>query len=174
VALAEVRAELERERPELGHFFEPVPFVTLNVAQVAGGAAVNVIPERCVLDVGLRLLPGMAREPVLDRIRRRVESALEAEPFEFEMVNESPPMLVDGTADIFKACCAEVDQSGEHTIAYTTDGGWFQHAGLECVVFGPGSIELAHRPNESIGLEELEQGGAIVERLVRRFCQSET
>jgi acetylornithine deacetylase/succinyl-diaminopimelate desuccinylase-like protein len=38
-------------------------------------------------------------------------------------------------------------------------------------VFGPGSIELAHRPNESIGLEELEQGGAIVERLVTRFCQ---
>jgi acetylornithine deacetylase len=171
VALAELRAELERERPELGHFFDPVPFVTLNVAQVAGGAAVNVIPERCVLDVGLRLLPGMAREPVLDRIRRRVESALDAEPFEFEMVNESPPMLVDGTADIFKACCAEVDQSGEHTIAYTTDGGWFQQAGLECVVFGPGSIELAHRPNESIGLEELEQGGAIVERLVTRFCQ---
>lgn len=171
VALAELRAELERERPELGHFFDPVPFVTLNVAQVAGGAAVNVIPERCVLDVGLRLLPGMAREPVLRRIRERVADVLGVEPFEFEMVNESPPMLVEGTAEIFQACCAMVDQSGEHTIAYTTDGGWFQQAGLECVVFGPGSIEVAHRPNENIALKDLEQGGAILDRLVARFCQ---
>lgn len=171
VALAELRAELERERPELGQYFDPVPFVTVNVAQVAGGVAVNIIPERCVLDIGLRLLPGMARDPMLDRIRRRVETALAAEPFEFELVNESPPMLVDGKAEIFQACCAEVDQSGEHTIAYTTDGGWFQQAGLECVVFGPGSIEVAHRPNENIALAQLEQGGAIVERLVTKFCQ---
>jgi acetylornithine deacetylase/succinyl-diaminopimelate desuccinylase-like protein len=46
-----------------------------------------------------------------------------------------------------------------------------QQAGLECVVFGPGSIELAHRPNESIGMGELEQGGVVLERLVNRFCQ---
>ena len=171
VALAELRADLERERPELGRHFEPVPFVTLNVAQVAGGAAVNIIPERCVLDVGLRLLPGIARDPMLQRIRERVVDVLGVEPFEFEMVNESPPMLVEGTAEIFQACCAEVDQSGEHAIAYTTDGGWLQQAGLECVVFGPGSIEVAHRPNESISAGELEQGGAVLERLVNRFCQ---
>ncbi|MEP7325234.1 MAG: M20/M25/M40 family metallo-hydrolase, partial [Gemmatimonadota bacterium] len=170
VALAELRAELERERPELGKYFDPVPFVTLNVAQVAGGVAVNIIPERCVLDVGLRLLPGMERDPMLRRVKERVVDALGVEPFEFELVNESPPMQVEGTAEIFGACCAEVHQSGEHTIAYTTDGGWFQQAGLECVVFGPGSIEVAHRPNENIAMEDLEQGGAILQRLVQRFC----
>jgi len=170
VALGELRAELERERTELGRYFDPVPFVTLNVAQVSGGVAVNIIPDRCVLDVGLRLLPGMARDPMLQRIRERVVAALGAEPFDFEMVNESPPMLVEGSAEVFQACCTLVSQSGEHSIAYTTDGGWFQQAGLECVVFGPGSIELAHRPNESIGVEELEQGGALLERLVNRFC----
>ena len=170
VALSGLRAELERERPELGRFFEPVPFVTLNVAQVAGGVAVNIIPERCVLDVGVRLLPGMEREPMLRRIKERVVDVLGVAPFEFEMINESPPMLVESDAGIFKACCAEVDQAGEHTIAYTTDGGWFQQAGLECVVFGPGSIEVAHRPNEKIALSQLKAGAEILDRLVRRFC----
>ena len=170
VALSELRAELERERPALGQFFDPVPFVTLNVAQVAGGVAVNIIPERCVLDVGLRLLPGMERDPVIHRIRERLLGALGTAPFEFELVNESPPMLVAGEAEIFKACCAEVAQTGEHTIAYTTDGGWFQRAGLECVVFGPGSIEVAHRPNESIAMDQLQAGAEILDRLVRKFC----
>lgn len=172
VALAELRAELERERPELGPYFEPVPFVTLNVAQVAGGAAVNVIPERCVLDVGLRLLPGMQRDPMLLRIVEQVGHVLGVEPFQFEMVNESPPMLVENEAEIYRTCCAEVAQSSEHSIAYTTDGGWFQQAGLECVVFGPGSIEVAHRPNESISVGELKDGADVVERLVRRYCLS--
>ena len=170
VALAELRAELERERPHLGEFFDPVPFVTLNVAQVSGGVAVNIIPDRCVLDVGLRLLPGMERDPMIRRIRDRVAKALGATPFELELVNESPPMLVEGKAEIFTACCAEVAQAGEHTIAYTTDGGWFQRAGLECVVFGPGSIEVAHRPNESIAIDELKRGADVLERLVWRFC----
>jgi acetylornithine deacetylase len=170
VALSGLRAELERERPTLGHFFDPVPFVTLNVAQVGGGVAVNIVPDLCVLDVGLRLLPGMEREPVLRRIKERVVDVLGVSPFEFELVNESPPMLVEGEAEIFKACCAEVAQAGEHTIAYTTDGGWFQRAGLECVVFGPGSIEVAHRPNESIAIDQLKAGAEILDRLVRKFC----
>ena len=107
---------------------------------------------------------------MIDRIRQRVIDALGVAPFELELVNESPPMLVEGEAEIFKACCAEVAQAGEHTIAYTTDGGWFQRAGLECVVFGPGSIEVAHRPNESIAIGELKAGAEILERLVGRFC----
>jgi acetylornithine deacetylase len=170
VGLAELRADLEREQTELGRFFDPVPFVTLNVAQVSGGAAVNVIPELCVLDVGLRLLPGMVREPVVERIRSRVETAVGSEPFQFELVNESPPMLVDDSAAIYRTCRDLVAQTEEHTIAYTTDGGWLQQAGLECVVFGPGSIEVAHRPNEFIGEEELVRGDAILERLVEKLC----
>ncbi len=170
VSLAALRSEFEQEQPELSRYFDPVPFVTLNVAQVSGGVAVNIIPERCVLDVGLRLLPGMDKTPVLERIRTRVESALGTEPFTFELINESPPMLVEDSADVYRGCCAEVGQTAEHTIAYTTDGGWLQQAGLECVVFGPGSIEVAHRPNEFIGEDELVRGAQVLDALVARFC----
>jgi acetylornithine deacetylase len=79
-------------------------------------------------------------------------------------------MLVDDSAAIYRTCRDLVAQTEEHTIAYTTDGGWLQQAGLECVVFGPGSIEVAHRPNEFIGEEELVRGDAILERLVEKLC----
>ncbi len=42
--------------------------------------------------------------------------------------------------------------------------------GLECVIMGPGTIEVAHKPNESIPVDELEQGAALLERVVERFC----
>jgi len=171
VALSELRTALEQERPPLGQHFDPVPFVTLNIAQVSGGAAVNIIPDRCVLDVGLRLLPGMDRDPMLARIRSRVEQAVGRNDVGFEMVNESPPMLLDAEADIFHAACAEAHQEGEHTIAFTTDGGWFGRAGMECVIFGPGAIEVAHRPNEFIPLAELQAADQAIERLIGRFCR---
>lgn len=170
VALAELRSALERERPPLGDHFDPVPFVTLNIAQISGGVAVNIIPDRCALDVGFRLLPGMERDPMVARIRQTVESAAGSHDIGFELVNESPPMLLDESADIFHAACAEVHQQGNHTIAFTTDGGWLGQAGMECVIFGPGAIEVAHRPNEFIPVAELQAADAILERLIHKFC----
>jgi acetylornithine deacetylase len=170
VALAELRAALEQERPKLGHHFDPVPFVTLNVAQVSGGTAVNIIPDRCVLDVGFRLLPGMERDPMVARIRKTVESAVGSGDVVFELVNESPPMLLDDRSDIYHASCAAAQQEGEHTIAFTTDGGWFGRVGMECVIFGPGAIEVAHRPNEFIPLAELDACDVALQRLIQRFC----
>ena len=170
VALSELRAALEKERHPTGHYFDPVPFVTLNIAQVTGGVAVNIVPDRCVLDVGFRLLPGMERDPMITRIRKTVESAVGESDVVFEMVNESPPMLLDGKADIFHAACAEVHQQGEHTIAFTTDGGWFGQGGMECVIVGPGAIEVAHRPNEFIPLAELDACDRVLGRLIGRFC----
>jgi acetylornithine deacetylase len=36
-----------------------------------------------------------------------------------------------------------------------TEGGLFQEAGMSTVVFGPGSIDQAHKPNEFIALEQV-------------------
>jgi acetylornithine deacetylase len=43
-------------------------------------------------------------------------------------------------------------------------------AGVEAVVCGPGSIRQAHRPDESIGIAELEAGLPWLEGIVRRVC----
>src|SRR5690606_21706686 len=39
--------------------FASVPFPVLCVARIRGGEAINVIPDSCVIDIGIRLLPGM-------------------------------------------------------------------------------------------------------------------
>jgi acetylornithine deacetylase len=40
-------------------------------------------------------------------------------------------------------------------VSFATEGGLFQAAGLSTVVFGPGSIDQAHQPNEFIALEQV-------------------
>ena len=64
LALEDLRRALEAERPRYADAFPQVPFVTLNLGRISGGVAANVVPDRCEIELGARLFPGMeARRP---------------------------------------------------------------------------------------------------------------
>ncbi len=170
VGLTELRRSLEREEAPNSHYFSEVPFTALNIGQVIGGSAINVIPDRCAIGVGFRLLPGMTSAPLLDRVRAIAEDILGDVEYTIEIESESPPMLLNESAEINRFLSELVDQQETSSASYATDAGWFQTMGLECVIMGPGTIEVAHKPNESIPVDELEQGAALLERVVERFC----
>ena len=50
-------------------------------------------------------------------------------------------------------------------VAYVTEAGLFQQAGIPAIVCGPGSIEQAHKADEYIALEQLEQCDRFLQRL---------
>lgn len=169
-ALSAVREELAGERPANGEHFPETPYVTLNVARITGGTAINVVPERCVLDLGLRLLPGMESQPVVERVRRAVEAAAPGEGTRVEVINEAPPMLLAEEVPFYREICALIGQGETVSASYATDAGWLRRMGFDCVVIGPGTIEVAHKPNESLPKEELARGGRFVGELAARFC----
>jgi acetylornithine deacetylase len=169
VALSVLRRELEAERPPHGEAFPDVPFVALNVGTVAGGSAANVIPDRCEVHLGIRVLPGMTVDDVAARVRAAVAGAVE-EPFALEPVSESPAMLLDPDAPIHRALCQAVGQRGSHSVMFASDAGWLQRAGFESVLFGPGSIEVAHQPNEFLPVEEFRRAGDVLDGLIHRSC----
>lgn len=170
VALSDLRSELEQERPAHRENFPEVPYVPLNVAQVSGGAAVNVVPDACRLDVGFRLLPEMESAPTLERIRDALDAALGATPYHMEVLHESPPMLLDERAAIHTTLCRHMTQHDTESVSYATDAGWLQTLGFECVIWGPGSIEVAHKPNESMPVDEFQRGAALLEDVIREHC----
>jgi acetylornithine deacetylase len=169
VALSVLRRALEAERPPNGEVFPDVPFVALNVGTVAGGSAANVIPDRCEVHLGIRVLPGMTVDDIAARVRAAVAGAVE-EPFALEPVSESPAMLLDPDAPIHRALCEAVGQRESHSVMFASDAGWLQRAGFESVLFGPGSIEVAHQPNEFLPVEEFRRAGEVLDGLIHRSC----
>ncbi len=147
-ALAELRVAMEAERPPHGEHFPDVPYAALNVGVINGGSAANVIPGRCEVQVGIRLLPGMKAEAMTERVRAAVAGALPDEPFELASLGESPAMMLDEGAALHRELCGIIGQHKTESVAFATDAGWLQTAAFRCAVFGPGSIEVAHRPNE--------------------------
>ncbi len=165
-ALAALREELAAERPAYGEYFGAIPFPSLTVGTIAGGTAINVVPERCVIEVGLRLLPGMSSAEMVERVRsaavRAVGDAM------VEEIGDSPPMVLDESAAIYRELCRHVGQQGTRAVSFTTDASWFQRMGVESVICGPGSIEAAHKPNEFLPIAEFVRAGELLDVVVRQ------
>lgn len=170
LALEDLRRALEVERPGYTDDFRQVPFVTLNVGRIAGGVAANVIPDRCEIELGARLFPGMEPGDFIARVREAVDGAAGGSPRVIEIVGESPPALLDEKSDLWSWLSEETD-TGPASVPFATDAGWLQRLGFECVIWGPGSIEVAHRPNEFVPLADLARARVTLARAVDRWCR---
>lgn len=170
VALSRLRREMEAETPLNRELFPEVPYVPLNVGTVQGGSAINVVPDRCAVELGVRPLPGIASEELVERVARTVRAAASPLEPEIELLSDSPPLLLDEGSPIHRHLCGLVGQTAGASVSFATDAGWLQRLGMDCAIFGPGSIEVAHKPNEFVPKEELAAARGLLERTVRHFC----
>lgn len=169
-ALADLRLELESEPCPNAVYFAEVPHVAFNVGRIRGGTADNIVPDRCEIDVAFRPLPGMESRPIVERARAAVAAALGGGDHVFEAVHEAPPMLLAADSGLYVDLCRILGQSETVSASYATDAGWLQQGGFDCLLWGPGTIEVAHRPNESMPKEEYRRAGEILGRMVEHFC----
>ena len=149
----------------------------LSIASVSGGSAINVIPESCVIKVGLRLLPGQNTEDFLPRLIGSLPHAREVKSDQLFAVREGEihvaavndtPSFGTGADDPFLAEVAELVEAGEDFGAnYGTDAGRVAKLGCTPVVFGPGDISVAHKPNEWMPLDEFARTPDLLEQLIR-------
>lgn len=175
VALAALRRRLTAERPPASEHFPDVPYAALNVGTIAGGSAVNVVPDRCVVELGVRLLPGMHAESVVERVRSSLVSALDGAAlgsWNLETVNLSPPLATWAEAPLHRVLCELLGQGETVAVDYSSDAGTLAALGLDCVLWGPGSIEVAHRPNEYLPKAEFARAGELLDALIDRFCRA--
>lgn len=160
--------------------FEP-PWTTVQVGLIRGGNAVNILPADCQFLWEYRALPdedadeiiervqGFARDEVLPSLREFAPDADVA----IDALARVPPLVPDPDqrGEKWIADLPGVRAGGSGEVAFATEAGSFQRAGIASVVCGPGSIDQAHQPDEFIELAELERCqdmlSGIVERLSR-------
>lgn len=172
--LRSVRRDLESERVVTSAFFEDVPYPVLNVGRIRGGDAVNVVPDRCTIDLGVRLLPGQDSGPVIERLATEIMAAAGPDadqPARVEVMNENPPMLLDESSDLYGSFRTLLDQDASFGVSFASDAGVLQRdLGIDCVLFGPGSMDVAHKPNEYVPIDELARARETLAALVKLQC----
>jgi acetylornithine deacetylase len=179
LAAAEIIAEIARlaaaararARPESG--FDP-PHTTFNIGAIAGGTAVNIIARECAFSWEFRTLPGEDPAAPLARIERFVAAELlprmrqvhAGAAVATEPLAVVPPLVPDPASPAEALARHLTGANQTVAIAFATEAGHFQSAGIPAVVCGPGAIAVAHRPNEYISLAQLAAGEAFLDRLL--------
>ena len=169
-ALARLRRELAAEGGPHAELFPEVPFVPLNVGTVRGGTAINVVPDRCTIELGVRALPGIDSQRLAERVEQAARAAAAPLTLDVEILADSQPLLVAEDAPLLRRLCALMGQREAATVSFATDGGWLQRLGMDCVIFGPGSIDAAHRPNESVPKADLAAVREVLARVIEGCC----
>lgn len=138
---------------------------------IQGGERALVIPERCLLHLDLRWLPGIPR----DRFLQEIEGVLARHPVAWEIVDLSAPFETPEEAPLVQAMARALETVGLPAIRSGmpswTDAEPFARFGAQAVVFGPGDLSLAHTPAEHIALAEILQAARVFQHLLEAFAR---
>ena len=159
--------------PVAGSAFDP-PHTTLSVGTIRGGEARNVIPEGCSFDWEIRAHPGADPHDLRRRVQRFVEEevlpAMTARNPGCEVVTEmlldAPPLVATSESEAEALVARLWTNRPPSVVSFGTDGAFFQKAGLDTIVIGPGGMAQMHQPDEFITEEAMDEGLQFLERLL--------
>ncbi|MBO9467813.1 acetylornithine deacetylase [Tropicibacter sp. R15_0] len=147
--------------------FEP-PWSTLQIGTVQGGTAVNIIPDHAQTLIETRAIAGADPRALLAPV-----CAAAGDMVETEWVSTYPALALEAGAPL-AALAAEISgKSPLQAVSFGTEAGLFQAAGIPSVICGPGDIARAHRPEEYLTRQELEDTRQMILRLGQRLGQSQ-
>ncbi|MGH8234176.1 MAG: acetylornithine deacetylase [Rhodanobacteraceae bacterium] len=127
-----------------------------NIGRIEGGIKANIIAPEATLRFGVRPLPSMDMDDLLERFRTLCEPA----PADFDETFRGPPLPAD-------AKHAETNQHAARLAAdawqipvgdavdFWTEASLFSQAGYTTFVYGPGDIAQAHSADEWVALGQL-------------------
>jgi acetylornithine deacetylase len=178
--VGELQAELRaRPQPEFAAIFPDAPYTTLNFGTVQGGTAANVIAEQCSFTVSYRPLPG--EDPLA--VQREIERRLTERRFR-DWGSDGEAEIAVSDALVAPGLLSPRGTALEHALRegrgdepaggapFCTDGGRFAAAGIASLICGPGDLEQAHQPDESVSRAAFEGGSERIVRVVERMCVS--
>ena len=172
-ALLAYRSEIQARHKD-PHFKIPVP--TMNLGHIKGGDNPNRICPECELHFDIRTLPGMKSDQVRAELRERVDAALKGTGLGTEfrsLFAGTDPLETPATSELVKCAEALTGHQAE-AVAFGTEGPYLQALGMQTVILGPGDIDVAHQPNESLPLAMIEPTRKILDELIQRFCVTQT
>lgn len=163
------RTELQakHQNPAFG-----VPVPTLNLGCIHGGDNPNRICGACSLEIDLRPLPGMALSTLRQTLYERTgEIALRRGlTADFtQLFSGIDAFQTDAMSPIVLAT-EELTQHQAATVAFGTEGPYFNALGIDTVVLGAADIDQAHQPDEYLDIERIEPTLEIIKGLIQRFC----
>jgi succinyl-diaminopimelate desuccinylase len=152
---------------------------TVNAALIEGGSAPNMVPDRCVVEIDRRTIPGETDpEKVLAPFVSLAEE-LRADDPTFDIRTEIREWIMAAEAPVDAAIASAIrTATAAETGAVPPDVGftgitdarfYLNDAAIPTVIFGPGDLSVAHTADEWIDVDEMVTGARTYARIFASF-----
>jgi acetylornithine deacetylase len=145
---------------------------SLHASTIVGGIGMSTYPDRCILRVERRTIPGETEEDSLTELRSACERVRSRRPeldATVRLIAAQEPSDVEVDAPVVKAVAdalaAEKLAAPIEGLSAWTDAALLNAAGIPAICFGPGDITLAHAAEEFVPVDEIEKATAVLARV---------
>jgi succinyl-diaminopimelate desuccinylase len=155
---------------------------TLNINSIHGGepepeAGFTGFPAPCVADrarivIDRRFLIEENIGDVKDEVRALMERVKAARPgFEYEIrdMHEVVPSMTDEDAPVVRSTAAAIEKVLGQRPAFVVSPGTYDQKHIDrigrlknCIAYGPGVLDLAHQPDEWIGIDDMVDSAGVM------------
>jgi succinyl-diaminopimelate desuccinylase len=136
------------------------------------GLPAHCVPDSCRITIDRRFL---VEEP-LDQVRDEVTALLEGlrmtrPDFEYELteINSVLPSMTDRNAPVVRTVAKAIEEVMGVPPQYVASPGTYDQKHIDrigklknCIAYGPGVLDLAHKPDEWIGVQDMIDSACVM------------
>jgi acetylornithine deacetylase len=150
---------------------------SVHAGTIKGGLELSTYPDRCLLQIERRTIPGEERKDVEAEMETLLKGIADKDPkftASYEIIFYRGSMDVPETSDICQTIVACSKEAIKLTPAFTGGSGWLDTQiiwgkGIPAVAYGPAG-DGAHAAVEWVDLDTVMEAAKVQELVLRRFC----
>ena len=149
------------------------PYSTIHTGVIEGGTALNIVPRNCSFVFEFRTIAADDPRTLFEEVRRYAETLLpemhavsKATGIAFQETTATIGLETSPDHPLVQLTSALSGANSLGKVAFCAEAGLFQEAEIPAVMCGPGSIDVAHKPNEYIAIDQVRQCESFMRRLM--------
>ncbi|WP_339768807.1 acetylornithine deacetylase/succinyl-diaminopimelate desuccinylase family protein [uncultured Pseudosulfitobacter sp.] len=155
---------------------------TMNINSIHGGQKeqtddftglpAHCVPDSCRIVIDRRYLVEETLDQVRDEVTALLEGLRETRPdFEYELteLNSVIPSMTEKTAPVVETVAKAIEDVMGKPPTYVASPGSYDQKHIDrigklknCIAYGPGLLELAHKPDEYIGIDDMVDSAKVM------------
>ncbi len=151
------------------------PYNTISIGTIEGGTAHNIIAGSCKLVWGCRSIAKEDAISLMDEFinycNREIIPPFKKISTDTEIltteINGIPPLMARESNPAEELVLQLTGKNEILGVAFGTEAGLFDDAGIPSVVFGPGHIDQAHKPDEFVAISQLEECSLFIQKMAK-------
>lgn len=151
-----------------------LPYSTIHTGTINGGTVLNIVPDYCEIKFEIRFLPGDDPAPLIARLREAAQNLIAPHlahghnaAITITETNNYPGLSAPAVSPFIAMVRQAAGDHATTKLGFGSEAGLFaQFINLPAIVCGPGSIDRAHRADEYITSQELDDCDMFLNRIV--------